>query len=255
MASRATTAPPARAHRSVCEGWASAPVVHPEGTGGELTQRPEDAAGLEGAVHVTSEAELREVIGEPKRYAAEKARDTLHALDREWLARSPLCLVATSGADGTCDVSPKGDPPGFTRVLDERTLAIPERPGNKRLDGFRNILRNPHVGLIYLLPGRGDTLRINGRARIVREAPFFDEMVVKRNRPKLALVVEVEEVFFHCSKAFLRSDTWSPESWQPEALPSRARISKALERQDDPLELLEEFYGSGYVERLYSHES
>ena len=200
---------------------------------------------------VTSEAELRELLGEPAPYAAQKVRTALHAIDREWLACSPLCLIATAGADGSCDVSPKGDPPGFAKVLDDRTLAIPDRPGNKRVDGFRNILSNPHVGLSFLLPGRGDTLRINGGARIVREAPFFDEMVVGRNRPKLALVVEIEEVFFHCSKAFLRSSAWDPESWQPHALPSRARLSKALERQKDPLELLEEHYGPTYAEKLY----
>lgn len=203
------------------------------------------------AREVTSEAELRELLGEPAPRAARKARSTLHAMDREWLAHSPLCLIATSGGDGSCDVSPKGDPPGFVKVLDERTVAIPDRPGNRRIDGFRNVLANPHVGLIHLVPGRGDTLRINGRARIVREAPFFDSMTVKRNRPLLALVVEIEEVFFHCSKAFLRSSAWNPDSWQPDALPSRAKVSKALERQDDPLEVLEEYYGPSYAEKLY----
>ncbi|MBA0050579.1 pyridoxamine 5'-phosphate oxidase family protein [Streptomyces sp. AJS327] len=208
-----------------------------------------DAAGTE---EVTSEAELRELMGEPRRHAALKTRTVLHTLDREWLARSPLCLIATSAADGSCDVSPKGDPPGFTAVLDEHTLAIPERPGNKRMDGFRNILSNPRVGLIYLVPGRGDTLRINGSARIVREAPFLDQLVVRGHRPRLALLVRVEEVFFHCSKAFLRSDTWKPESWHPEELPSRAGISKALERVDEPLEVLEEYYGPGYADSLYT---
>jgi uncharacterized protein len=200
---------------------------------------------------VTSEAELRELVGEPAPYAARKARSTLHALDREWLAHSPLCLIATSSADGSCDVSPKGDPPGFVKVLDDAAIAIPDRPGNRRIDGYRNILANPHVGLIHLLPGRGDTLRINGRARIVREAPFLDEMTVKGNRPLLALVVQIEEIFFHCSKAFLRSSAWNPATWQPDALPGRAELSKALERQEDPLELLEEHYGPRYAEKLY----
>ena len=99
-------------------------------------------------------------------------------------------------------------------VLDDTTIAIPERPGNRRADGFHNILTNPHVGLIYLVPGRGDTLRINGRARLVRDAPFFDDMVVKGHRPVLALVVEIEQVFYHCSKAFLRSKLWDPASWE-----------------------------------------
>ncbi|MEV1009710.1 pyridoxamine 5'-phosphate oxidase family protein [Streptomyces sp. NPDC049881] len=210
------------------------------------------SGGDAGAVRdVTSEAELRELVGEPAPYTRDKTRTALHALDRAWLARSPFCLIATSGADGSCDVSPKGDPPGFALVLDDRTLAIPDRPGNKRLDGLRNVLANPRVGLVFLIPGRGDMLRVNGRARIVREAPFFDRMTVRGNRPRLALVVEAEEIFHHCAKAALRSDLWAPETWRPDALPSRARISKALERPDDALELLEEHYGPGYAEHLY----
>lgn len=141
---------------------------------------------------ITSEAQLRELLGEPLLRTAAKDRPTLHDYDKQWLARSPFCLVATSGADGSCDISPKGDPAGFTLVLDDTTIAIPERPGNRRADGFRNILTNPHVGLIYLVPGRGDTLRINGHARLVREAPFFDQMVVKGHRPLLAVVVEID---------------------------------------------------------------
>jgi uncharacterized protein len=157
------------------------------------------------------------------------------------LAASPFCLVATAGADGTCDVSPKGDPPGFTLVLDDTTIAIPERPGNRRVDGFGNVLTNPHVGLLFMVPGRGDTLGINGRARLVREPPFFDRMVVKGHRPLLALVVDIEEVFYHCSKAFLRSALWRSETWDPDALPSRACIAKSLERPEETLEDLERY--------------
>jgi PPOX class probable FMN-dependent enzyme len=117
---------------------------------------------------ITSEAELREVLGVPAARVLTKERTALHERDREWLAASPFCLVATAGADGSCDVSPKGDPPGFTCVLDDTTIAIPDRYGNRRADGFRNILANPHVGLLYLVPGRKETLRINGRARLIR---------------------------------------------------------------------------------------
>lgn len=206
----------------------------------------------EDLVEVSSEAELRELVGEPNEQAANKSRPALHELDRQWLARSPFCLIATSDAEGRCDVSPKGDPAGFTLVLDDTTIAIPDRPGNKRMDGFRNVLANPHVGLIYVLPGRADTLRINGRARLLRDAPFFDDMVVRRNRPRLALLVEIEEVFHHCSKAFLRSEFWKPETWRPDEVPSRPQICKALERPDASLESLEEYYGPRYAERLYS---
>jgi uncharacterized protein len=202
-------------------------------------------------IEITSEAELSELLGEPLPRVATKDRPALHDYDKQWLARSPLCLVATSSADGSCDVSPKGDPPGFTLVLDDRTIAIPERPGNRRADGFRNILSNPHVGLIYLLPGRGDTLRINGRARLVRDAPFSDQMTVNGHRPLLALIVEIDQVFYHCSRAFLRANLWQPATWNPDTLPSRAQIAQRLERPDDALEDLERYYGPAYATRLY----
>ncbi|GAA1842044.1 pyridoxamine 5'-phosphate oxidase family protein [Asanoa iriomotensis] len=200
---------------------------------------------------VTSHEELRELLGTPGKRAAEKDRKELHQLDRDWLAASRFCLVATAGADGSCDVSPKGDPAGFTLVLDDTTIAIPERPGNKRGDGFHNIIDNPHVGLIFLIPGRTDTLRINGRATIMRDAPYFDRMVVKGHRPEFALQVEIEQVFYHCAKAFLRSDLWKPDTWQPDVLPRRAVLIKEVERPAETLTDLDRHYGPGYAENLY----
>jgi uncharacterized protein len=200
---------------------------------------------------VSDPGELREIVGAPVRRVAEKVRPALDPLDREWLSASPFCLVATAAADGSCDVSPKGDPPGFAHVLDDRTLAIPDRPGNRRVDGFANVIENPHVGLIFLIPGRTDTLRINGSARLVREAPFFDALIVNRHRPRLALVVDIEEVFYHCSKAFLRSSLWDPASWSPDGVPSRAAIAQAIEQPDATLEELEAYYGPDYAENLY----
>ena len=200
---------------------------------------------------ITSHDELRALLGPPTPRVANKARRTLHEVDRQWLAASPFCLVATADADGNCDVSPKGDPAGFTVVLDDSTIAIPERPGNRRADGFHNILDNPHVGLIYLIPGRTDTLRINGRARLVRDAPFFEEMVVKGHRPQFALVVEIDEIFSHCAKAFMRSQLWDPQTWQPDVLPSRAQLAKLTDAADIPLADLERHYGPAYLERLY----
>jgi PPOX class probable FMN-dependent enzyme len=160
-------------------------------------------------------------------------------------------MIATSGTDGSCDVSPKGDPPGFTLILDDTTLAIPERPGNRRVDGFHNILANPHIGLLYMIPGRGDTLRINGTAQLVADAPYFDEMIVAGHRPKVVVVVRIEEVFFHCSKAYLRSGLWEPATWNPTAVRSRAEIAHRLERPDEPIEDLERYYGPQYADRLY----
>jgi hypothetical protein len=195
--------------------------------------------------------ELTALVGTPTKRAAEKVRSSLHELDRAWLAASPFCLIATSASDGSCDVSPKGDPPGFAHALDEHTIAIPDRPGNRRVDGFRNVLDNPQVGLIFLVPGRTDTLRINGHAQLVREAPFFDDMVVKGHRPTLAMVVHVDEVFSHCSKAFLRSALWSPQTWAPDAAPSRVEIAHVIERPDESVEALKAYYGAGYTDGLY----
>jgi PPOX class probable FMN-dependent enzyme len=200
---------------------------------------------------ITTEAQLREILGEPLPRVATKDRPCLDEIDRQWLAASPFCLVATSAADGSCDVSPKGDPPGFTVILDDRTIALPERSGNRRADGFRNILTNPHAGLIYLLPGREDTLRVQGRARLVRDPDLLDRMVVQGSRPLLALVVEIESVFYHCAKAFMRSALWDPETWRPEALPSRPRISQAQDRPDQSLEALERYFGEQYRTGLY----
>lgn len=200
---------------------------------------------------VTTVEGLEEILGVAQGPAATKVRHELGEHSRQWLAAASLAFIATTDEQGNLDVSPKGDPAGFVTVLDDATIAIPERPGNRRGDGFHNILRDPHVGLIFLIPGRGDTLRINGRATIVSDAPFFDQMVVRGHRPTLALVVDIDEVFFHCSKAFLRSKAWEPEAWNPDAVDRRALIAKALERQDEPLEQLDEYYGPKYAEKIY----
>lgn len=200
---------------------------------------------------VTSVAELRGLVGEPTPRVAGKVRRSLGESDRAWLARSPFYLLATADADGRCDVSPKGDPPGSVVVLDDTTIALPDRPGNRRVDGYLNLLANPHVGLVFLVPGRGDTLRVNGRAVLVRDPPFADRLVVAGHRPTLVLLVTVEEVFFHCSKAFLRSELWEPGSWEPDAVPSRAEIAHAVERPEDSLEDLTRYYGPSYARHLY----
>lgn len=200
---------------------------------------------------VGSIEELRAIVGEPDVYVANKVKDRLSPVQRDWLAHSPLCFVATTDARGRVDVSPKGDPPGFVHVLDDSTIAIPERPGNKRVDGYRNVLQNPHVGTLFLIPGRGDTLRINGTARILSDAEYFDALTIKGRRRLLALELSIEEVFFHCAKAFLRSDTWDPSTWNPSALPSVAQLLKAL-RSDWSDAELEDYYSEAKTrERLY----
>ncbi|WP_338891028.1 MSMEG_1061 family FMN-dependent PPOX-type flavoprotein [Rhodococcus sovatensis] len=201
--------------------------------------------------------ELTAMFGTPSYRAANKDRSALHALDIQWLAHSPFCLIGTADVDGRCDVSPKGDPAGeLVRVLDEKTIAIAERPGNKRMDGYRNVLANPFVGINFFIPGRGDTLRINGGARLVKDAPFFDEMSVKGHRPILCLVVDVEQVFFHCAKAFMRSRLWEPQSWDPAVMPTVAAITKAV-MPDSPETVaeLEEYFGPAYEKQLYQSQS
>ncbi|CAN5299668.1 MAG: pyridoxamine 5'-phosphate oxidase family protein [Nocardioides sp.] len=203
---------------------------------------------------VSTLEQLVEIVGEPSQLVIDKVRDHLAEVDRVWLAASPFCMLATADALGNVDNSPKGDPAGsLVHIIDERTIAIAERPGNRRVDGYRNVLQNPHIGLTFLIPGRGDTLRINGRARLVGEADFFDQMIVKGHRPILAVIVEIEEVFFHCAKAFLRSNLWEPQTWQYGAgVPPRAEIAAQVEAGGRTREQLQEHYlPENYEKGLY----
>jgi len=199
---------------------------------------------------VTTVDELRAIVGHPNEYVAKKVKDRLSAIQQNWLAHSPLGFVATTDAQGRVDVSPKGDPPGFVHIIDDTTIAIPERPGNKRVDGYLNVLQRPHVGTVFLIPGRGDTLRINGTARILADADYFDTMVVQGKRPILALEIDIEEVFFHCAKAFLRSDAWMPDTWNPTAVPSVAQIAKAMTRIDESEEELNKYYSEDSIRKV-----
>ena len=203
---------------------------------------------------ITTEAELREALGGfATGRAVTKVRPHLHPLQIEWLKASPFCVLATSDAAGNCDASPKGDPAGhLVHVLDPHTVVIAERPGNKRADGYLNVLANPHVGIISLVPGRNDTLRVNGRARLVSDAPFFDDLAVRGTRPVLALLVEIDQVFSHCPKAFMRSELWEPETWKPDAIPSTAALCKATQDTAETLGELETYYApESYASRLY----
>jgi PPOX class probable FMN-dependent enzyme len=163
---------------------------------------------------VRSERELREIYDQPSARAVCKETPTLGDDCRAFIAHSPFLVMGTAGADGTCDVSPKGDAPGFVRVLDDRRLRIPDARGNRRLDSFSNVLENPRAGLLFLIPGMGETLRVNGRCEIARDAD-----------PQVSLIVTVEEAYLHCAKALIRSRLWDPPAWPAAAeLPSAARI-------------------------------
>lgn len=198
---------------------------------------------------VTSADELRAIVGQPTPAVAKKMTDRLSEAQQGWLKQSPLGFVATTDAHGRVDVSPKGDPPGFVQIIDDTTIAIPERPGNRRVDGFLNVLQRPHVGTVFVIPGRGDTLRINGSARILSDADYFDAMVVDGKRPILALEIDIEEVFFHCPKAFLRSDAWKPESWNPTAVPSVAQMAKAF-KPDQTQQELDAYYREDNLRKM-----
>ena len=219
-----------------------------------MTQQTEPAPVTRpGWTEIADTAELTALLGEPTERVRTKARSFLSELDVAWLASSPFCVLATAAASGAADASPKGDPAGdLVHVIDETTIALAERPGNRRADGYRNILENPYVGLLFVIPGRGDTLRVNGRARLVSDAPFFDDLVVKGHRPLLALVVDIDEVFHHCAKAFMRSSLWDPETWDPEVrVPRRAVVAHELDRPESTVAELDEYYGPSYAEGLY----
>lgn len=211
------------------------------------------STATQSGTQIRTPQELQE-FGTPTPMVRDKVIDTLHDVHRAWLAATSLVFVATASADGRCDVSPKGDPPGFIRVLDEHTLALPERPGNRRMDGYHNILTNPHAGLVCIIPGREDTLRINGRATVVTNASFMESMLCSGHRPKLALVIDVEEVFFHCPKALRRARAWDPPSWHPEDAPAPADIALALWRSGEPRDAVEARYHDLDRQPLYADD-
>ncbi len=177
-----------------------------------------------------TEAQLRELIGEPLPLTCAKITDRLNAATRVFIERSPFVCVATSDAQGRCDVSPRGDPAGFVRVLDERTLLMPERPGNRIADTLRNVLANPRVGLIFVVPGATDTFRVNGRAVITTDTTLLDPCALEGRAPKLGLLIDIEEAYTQCSKAFLRSQLWDPARFvDPSVLPTGGQVHRAIQ--------------------------
>ena len=159
---------------------------------------------------IGDESELRARIGSPSELVEAKIADRLNDLTRRFVERSPFVCVATSSPDGGLDVSPRGDPAGFVRIIDERTLLLPERPGNKLADTLTNLLEDPRIGLLFLIPGVGDTFRVNGRARIVDDAELLEASTVEGKAPKLGILIEIDEAFTQCPKALVRSDLWNP---------------------------------------------
>jgi len=190
---------------------------------------------------IGSEARLRELYEQPLARAVRKQLTSLDAMARRLIAVAPLVLVASHDPDGRCDVTPRGGQPGFVTVLDDDHLAIPDATGNNRLDTLRNVVASGHAGLIFLIPGRDQTLRVNGRACITADAAVIERLTAVGKPPKTAIVVRADEVYAHCPKAFVRSRLWDPATWPaPADQPTPAEVSHAHMRRADPSLTVEE---------------
>jgi len=178
---------------------------------------------------ITNDAELRAIIGSPTDVVVSKISDRLNELTRQFIERSPFVCVATKMSSGGIDVSPRGDPAGFVRILDERELLIPERPGNRIADTLTNLLADPSVGLLFLIPGVGDSFRVNGRGVITDDQELLGPSAVEGSVPKLGIRVSIDEAYTQCSKALIRSDLWNPERHIDRSdLPSSGEILRSL---------------------------
>jgi PPOX class probable FMN-dependent enzyme len=208
--------------------------------------------GFEFSEVITTEAQFRGVIGSPNHRVLRKQVAALDDHCRAFIAKSPFLLISSCDGKGNMDVSPKGDPPGFVRVLDDETLAIPDRPGNRRADTFCNLLANPNVGLLFLVPGKQETLRVNGTALIVRDQWVREPMGMAGKLPELALIVKVKEVFFHCAKCVIRSKLWESSSWPDlKGLPSLAQAMVDQGKLEESVEEMEALIEKSNRERLY----
>jgi hypothetical protein len=200
---------------------------------------------------ISSEAELRAGPYPPPRgLALDKEIGELDAHCRSFLARSPFALLGTAAPDGACEVTPRGGPPGFIRVLDAQRLAFADLRGNRRIDALRNIVANPQAALLVLLPGLGETLRIRGRAYVTRDPEVLAATAVPGRTPDVAVGMEVERVFLHCAKALIRSRLWDPGSW-PDELPSAARIFRDHAALGTDEAQVEDLLATAYRDRLW----
>jgi len=201
---------------------------------------------------VQTAAGIRDLIGEVRELSVNKIIDHIDAHCRAWIERSPFVVISTVDRNGRMDVSPKGDPPGFVKVLDEKTLAIPDRLGNQRADSFLNIIENPRIGLMFIIPRRGEVVRVSGSAQIVRDPPLLQSMAVDGRAPLLATLVRVEEAFYHCSKAMIRSRMWTPDQWPDiDGLPSYAQALIDHGKLSRSLSYVQEVIDRNERERLY----
>lgn len=197
--------------------------------------------------------ELRGLFGSPSDLVNNKVIDFLDDHVKAYILKTPLLFVATSDSNGRCDASPRGDRPGFVHVVDDKHLVIPERPGNRRFDSLRNILSNPNVGLIFIIPGLKETLRINGRACLINDEEILSKLKVQGKRPWLGIGVRVEECYIHCAKAFMRSGAWDRDTWlTPELLPIPSQIlADHINKDGISSEIVSNALKESYEKRMY----
>ncbi|MCZ4313215.1 pyridoxamine 5'-phosphate oxidase family protein [Comamonadaceae bacterium G21597-S1] len=201
---------------------------------------------------ISTREQLRAVLGEPSPRVVSKVIDHIDVHCRGFIAKTPFLLLATADGKGKVDVSPKGDPAGFVQVLDDHTLAIPERLGNRLADSLLNMLERPQVGLLFMIPGKSETLRAGGTARIVQDDWLLEKMAVRGKKPQLATVVTVQRMFFHCAKCVMRSDLWRPEGWpDQDGVPTLAQAIIDHARLSDSVEQVQAGLDESYRDRLY----
>jgi PPOX class probable FMN-dependent enzyme len=198
---------------------------------------------------VRSAAHLEGLYPSPSPLVAAKKRPTLDEVSTAFVAHSPFVLLATADGEGRCDVSPRGGPPGFVKVLDAGTLVVPDLNGNNLLDSIRNVVTNGRAGLLFLIPGHDETLRVNGRACITTDPAVLDLFAQEVRRPKVAVGVEIEEVYVHCAKAFRRGGVWQPDTW-PLDVPDGVDILRCQYKLEDSKESLRTAFEEGYAAEL-----
>jgi len=200
---------------------------------------------------ITDEAQLREILGGgPTPVVASKISDRLNHLTRQFIERSPFVCVGTADPEGGLDVSPRGDPAGFVRILDERTLLLPDRPGNRIADTLINLLKDPRIALLFLLPGVGDTFRVNGTAEIIDDPELLADSAIEGNVPKLGLLISIEEAYTQCPKALIRSELWNPERHIDRSeLPKNGEILRLLNDPSFDAEQYERERAARYARR------
>ncbi len=205
---------------------------------------------------IENEADLRAIFPPTHELAIKKEQNNIDKHARDFIARAPFVCLGTHNDAGLSDVSPRGDAPGFVQILDETTIAIPDRPGNNRLDTLSNITHNPNIGLMFIIPGFDDTLRINGEAQLTTDPELLETMAVKGQVPKIAILVHIKELYMHCAKAFRRSKLWDPASLQDRNdMPSLMKImlDQADEAPDDreEMEKLDAALEEAYQKSIY----